>query len=122
MGIRNPHGRGAQWNGAWSEDDGNWEKNPGLKEELGAYVEADHATFWMEFGDFVKEFNNVQVCPHTLNKEFAKSMLKHGNTADEMPDRALRPAAWGEPQAQSFDGGGGGSCADRCSSGGCVVS
>merc|ERR1711870_172290 len=75
--IRNPNGRGAQWNGAWSENDGAWDENPGLKEELGAYVEADHATFWMEFGDFVKEFNNVQVCPHTLNTEFAKSMLKH---------------------------------------------
>merc|ERR1712060_596651 len=73
--IRNPHGKGNQWNGKWSESDTEtWSKHQDIRTELKAYTEADHATFWMSWEDLVKEFDQLQVCPHKLTKPFATEM------------------------------------------------
>lgn len=61
MRIRNPHGR-REWNGAWSDE------SPEMK-RLSSDVKAqynmeaiDDGEFWMSYDDFIKNFDQVQMC------------------------------------------------------------
>eukprot|EP01061_Rhynchopus_euleeides_P018486 TRINITY_DN30608_c0_g1_i1.p1 TRINITY_DN30608_c0_g1~~TRINITY_DN30608_c0_g1_i1.p1 ORF type:complete len:807 (+),score=346.30 TRINITY_DN30608_c0_g1_i1:88-2508(+) len=59
--IRNPWGNEKEWNGKWSDSDTkSWTAE--LKKECGYVNDATDGSFWMEWGDVQKWFNNVAIC------------------------------------------------------------
>ena len=75
--IRNPYGRcpwdpeatDVEWHGRWSDCSPLWEQHPVSIEvchpNRNQTRSAEDGTFWMEFGDFVEYFGNVNVCYRT---------------------------------------------------------
>lgn len=57
--VRNPWGNGMEWNGAWRDTDPSW--TPEMKKALDFY-EGEDGTFWMEWSDVRKWFDNGAVC------------------------------------------------------------
>lgn len=70
--IRNPWGNEAEWNGAWSDGSPEWRYVPDEeKENLGLNFE-DDGEFWMSFKDFLKYFDQLEICnlsPDALDDE-----------------------------------------------------
>ena len=58
--IRNPWGQG-EWTGKFCDDDEAWDDNKGLKEKLNYQFKND-GNWWMEFKDFVANYNKVYLC------------------------------------------------------------
>jgi hypothetical protein len=58
--IRNPWGQG-EWTGKFCDDDEAWDDNKGLKEKLNYQFKND-GNWWMEFKDFVSNYNKVYLC------------------------------------------------------------
>jgi hypothetical protein len=65
--LRNPWGS-FEWTGAWSDGSDEWKKHPGIASEVG-YKETDDGTFWMEYKDFAKVFNMVDICDRTTKED-----------------------------------------------------
>ena len=65
--LRNPWGT-FEWNGAWSDGSDEWKKHPGVASEVG-YNETDDGTFWMEYKDFARTFNMVDICDRTTKDD-----------------------------------------------------
>ena len=57
--IRNPHGRG-EWKGDWSDDSDLWTSR--MKNVTGQKEFLEDGIFWMDFNDFVDEFDTIYVC------------------------------------------------------------
>ena len=64
--MRNPWGTGeGEWKGAWSDGSKEWDKiAPDVMESLHVRGRAD-GEFWVEIGDFLKYFSNIQICCFT---------------------------------------------------------
>ncbi|XP_025082824.1 calpain clp-1-like isoform X1 [Pomacea canaliculata] len=61
MRLRNPWGRG-EWNGAWSDNSREMQSlPPDIRAEMDARS-VDEGEFWMSFEDFVKNFQEIQLC------------------------------------------------------------
>ena len=58
--LRNPLG-GHEWNGAWSDDHPFWDAKPSVKRMIRP-TKAEDGSFWMDFTDFNRCFNGVDVC------------------------------------------------------------
>ena len=59
--IRNPWGQ-TEWNGAWSDGSPEWDYIPmEEKQRLGIHFEHD-GEFWMSLKDFMKHFNQFEIC------------------------------------------------------------
>ena len=65
--LRNPWATG-EWKGAWSDGSREWDRNPGIKAEVG-YVEQDDGTFWMSYEDFESTFSAVEICDRTTKHD-----------------------------------------------------
>lgn len=65
--LRNPWASG-EWKGAWSDGSREWDRNPGIKAEVG-YVEQDDGTFWMSYEDFESTFSAVEICDRTTKHD-----------------------------------------------------
>ena len=57
--IRNPHGLG-EWKGDWADDSELW--NNRMKNVTGQKEFLEDGIFWMDFNDFVDEFDTIYVC------------------------------------------------------------
>jgi hypothetical protein len=65
--VRNPWGSGAkkgegEWTGAWSDNDSKWQQHNDVKKKLCPDGFKDDGIFFMEFKDFARNFQNVQIC------------------------------------------------------------
>ena len=57
--IRNPWGQG-EWTGDWSDNCPKWTARA---KNLAGYTESkDDGVFWMDFNDYLKEFDEIYVC------------------------------------------------------------
>lgn len=57
--IRNPHGMG-EWTGDWSDDSELWTNR--MKNVTGQKEFLEDGIFWMDFNDFVDEFDTIYAC------------------------------------------------------------
>ncbi|CAL1537331.1 unnamed protein product [Lymnaea stagnalis] len=60
--IRNPQGEGNEWRGRWSEWSQEWQQiSPDNRAKLGLIVR-DDGEFWMDFEDFLGNFDSLDIC------------------------------------------------------------
>ena len=60
--IRNPWGRGVEWNGAWSDTSSKWDTvSEEVKQSIG-YQRGGDGTFFMAFDDWVDHYNRLTMC------------------------------------------------------------
>lgn len=60
--LRNPWGDGIEWNGAWSDRSQEWQAIPkAQRKQLGLTIDND-GEFWMDFEDFLRYFDRVEIC------------------------------------------------------------
>jgi calpain-15 len=69
MQVRNPWGSG-EWTGPWCDRDARWAQDEfkDLKKKL-KFVDANDGSFWMEFSDFTRNFDEVAICARTTGFE-----------------------------------------------------
>jgi len=92
--ARNPWGK-REWVGAWCDNDQHWEDYPAVKEQLNPSF-ADDGTFWMNWKDYMVQFDQVFMCldfPDTWQGRLFKGEWK---AADEVS------GAGGMPKYKSF--------------------
>jgi len=65
--LRNPWGT-FEWKGKWSDRSSDWKQYPDVAKAVD-FKDEDDGSFWMEYGDFVKHFNRVQVCSRTTDED-----------------------------------------------------
>jgi calpain-15 len=65
--LRNPWGTRKEWNGPWRDGDTAWRRHPEILRQLRPTF-AEDGLFWMEFHDFERIFDNVEVCCRTMPK------------------------------------------------------
>jgi calpain-15 len=58
--LRNPWGS-FEWKGAWSDGSREWRENPKIKKLIRPAAE-DDGSFWMEWGDFCRHFDGIDIC------------------------------------------------------------
>ncbi|XP_070577667.1 calpain-3-like isoform X2 [Ptychodera flava] len=58
--VRNPWGQ-VEWNGPWSDDAGEWDYITKEEREQLGLVSQDDGEFWMQWEDFVKEYERVEI-------------------------------------------------------------
>jgi hypothetical protein len=75
--LRNGWGL-ADWKGDWCNDDFMWEDYPSVREFLNPGEFADDGSFWMEWADFEKQFNQVgtQTRPNTTKHDQTRPKLQ----------------------------------------------
>lgn len=66
--LRNPWGTG-EWTGAWSDNSDMWEKYPQVKRDCKVVNAEDDGIFWMDFFDFCKFFQSIDVCDRSTGFE-----------------------------------------------------
>ncbi|XP_022086070.1 calpain-B-like isoform X2 [Acanthaster planci] len=59
--IRNPWGQ-KEWNGRWSDNSSEWRSIPDSERRRLGLVTEDDGEFWMEYTDFIREYNRVDIC------------------------------------------------------------
>ena len=54
-----------EWNGKWSDNDTKrWNKHKKIAKKV-KFVAKDDGSFWMEFDDFLRIFNVIEICDRT---------------------------------------------------------
>ncbi|KAH9519565.1 Calpain-1 catalytic subunit [Bulinus truncatus] len=104
--IRNPSGENENWKGKWSERSQEWQQiSPDNRAHLGLILR-DDGEFWMEFEDFLANFDTLDVChfssdtPMDVQKRW-HSLEFHGRWMDNF-NAGGRPVLenthWTNPQ------------------------
>jgi len=76
--VRNPWGQ-TEWNGAWSDTSSMW--TPELKQRL-QVENKDDGIFFMEYKDFLKYFDDIQICyTHDNHKYHSQRVTSDANHA-----------------------------------------
>jgi len=70
--LRNPWGS-SEWNGDWSDDSEHWTTR--MKNVLNYNSFEDNGVFWMDFNDFMEEFDTIYVCRNYTNQPEWKNLL-----------------------------------------------
>ncbi|XP_072407222.1 calpain-1 catalytic subunit [Chiloscyllium punctatum] len=68
--LRNPWGE-VEWTGAWSDRSSEW-NSVDSSDCSSMRIKLEDGEFWMSFGDFLREFNRLEICnltPDTLKSE-----------------------------------------------------
>ncbi|XP_034740095.1 calpain-9 [Etheostoma cragini] len=68
--IRNPWGQ-VEWNGPWSDDSREWNYVDAAEKKRLQQSSSDDGEFWMEFEDFKRNYDKVEICnmtPDALNE------------------------------------------------------
>jgi Calpain family cysteine protease/Calpain large subunit, domain III len=87
--IRNPWGEG-EWKGTFGDEDEEWDKHRGLKDELN-YEFGKDGTWWMSFEDWVKHYNRLfigRIFPEKWHK-FSIDGKWEGKTAGGPPPMTI---------------------------------
>lgn len=91
--LRNPWGDG-EWKGDWSDDSELWTKR--MKNATGQQSFAEDGIFWMDFNDFVTEFDSVYVCRIFKENQGWKNLIImdewKGEYAEGLPNKKNRGA------------------------------
>ncbi|XP_078129565.1 calpain-9 [Sander vitreus] len=106
--IRNPWGQ-VEWNGPWSDNAREWNYVDAAEKARLQQNSSDDGEFWMEFGDFKKNYDKVEICNMTPdamnenpNRRWEVSMLEgnwiRGTTAGGC--RNFIDTFWTNPQFQ----------------------
>ncbi|KAK3608208.1 hypothetical protein CHS0354_039225 [Potamilus streckersoni] len=105
--LRNPWGHG-EWNGPWSDKSTQVRTmSTEMKKQLNLVIE-EEGEFWIEFEDFVANFNEIQLChlqPDALHQELANNKLKQNWSVTVVHDawiRGLTAGGCGNPPYQSL--------------------
>ncbi|KAK9540819.1 hypothetical protein VZT92_003245 [Zoarces viviparus] len=61
--VRNPWGQ-VEWNGPWSDSSREW-NNVDAADKNRLLQKSDNGEFWMEFNDFKRNYNKVEICNMT---------------------------------------------------------
>ncbi|KAM6941231.1 calpain-9 [Lycodopsis pacificus] len=61
--VRNPWGQ-VEWNGPWSDSSREW-NNVDTADKNRLLQKSDNGEFWMEFNDFKRNYNKVEICNMT---------------------------------------------------------
>ncbi|KAL4237592.1 hypothetical protein ACF0H5_002306 [Mactra antiquata] len=104
--VRNPWGTRVEWRGPWGDRSAEWNSIPDPEKERMGLVFRDNGEFWMDFNDFLKNFDTVDICNLTPDSpidmprqwhttEFHGRWLK-GFSAGGRP--ILRDTHWCSPQ------------------------
>lgn len=64
--LRNPWGS-LEWKGAWSDESEEWEKYADIARTLEFNKDSNDGTFWMLYSDFIKYFDNIDICDRTVD-------------------------------------------------------
>ena len=83
--IRNPWGRGCDWQGPWSDQSEEWEANPEVAKALD-YKNLSDGKFWMDFDDFCRCWSRVFVCRKEMpvgRDSFETERQKHKDASRE---------------------------------------
>ncbi|KAH3856513.1 calpain-9-like [Dreissena polymorpha] len=104
--VRNPWGTPVRWNGLWGERSSEWKSIPDQEKERMGLVFRDPGEFWMDFSDFQKNFDTVDICnltpdsPIDMPRQWHTSEFhgrwQKGFTAGGRP--TLRDTHWCCPQ------------------------
>ena len=60
--LRNPHGRGGEFNGEWADGDAAWSSVDAAECARVGYVDADDGTFFMSLADWFALFEQLCIC------------------------------------------------------------
>ncbi|XP_013405349.1 calpain-9 isoform X1 [Lingula anatina] len=60
--IRNPWGTRVEWNGPWGDRSPEWNSIPPEDREAMGLVFRDDGEFWMDFRDFLENFDTLDIC------------------------------------------------------------
>jgi hypothetical protein len=84
--VRNPWGTG-EWTGDWSDDSSLWTKR--LKNLCGVTSFDDDGLFWMDWNDFLAEFEEIYICRnYYASKNWHSALIEgewRGETAEGLP-------------------------------------
>ncbi|XP_078313681.1 calpain-9-like isoform X1 [Crassostrea virginica] len=78
--VRNPWGNKVEWKGAWGDRSREWNSIPESDREKMGLVFRDDGEFWMEFSDFIHNFDSLEIC--NLTPDSPVEMPKQWNTAE----------------------------------------
>ncbi|XP_046577597.1 LOW QUALITY PROTEIN: calpain-9-like [Haliotis rubra] len=99
--VRNPWGNKIEWNGRWSDRSQEWLSIPDREREQIGLVQRDNGEFWMDFQDFERNFDNLEICNLTLDDDLSHVVEHHGRwikgfNAGGIPSN--RDTFWTNPQ------------------------
>ncbi|XP_062585841.1 calpain-9-like [Saccostrea cucullata] len=78
--VRNPWGNKVEWRGAWGDRSREWNSIPADDREKMGLIFRDDGEFWMEFTDFMRNFDSLDVC--NLTPDSPVEMPKQWHTAE----------------------------------------
>ncbi|KAK3093798.1 hypothetical protein FSP39_020376 [Pinctada imbricata] len=78
--VRNPWGDKVEWKGPWGDESREWKSIPQAERDNMGLVYRDDGEFWMEFKDFQKNFDTLDIC--NLTPDAPVEMPKQWHTAE----------------------------------------